>query len=84
LNLALNRHAGEWDFEALAGVLQELDLAEFDMDTLGFDEKEAQTIIAAANGDDDEDDEDEPAMSNKPKRVRCPKCGCRFTPKAEP
>lgn len=37
LNLALNKISGEWDFEKLAIVLDELELKEFDIELTGFD-----------------------------------------------
>lgn len=44
LNLALNKHAGEWDFVRLADLVQELDLGDFDMDITGFSEAELEKI----------------------------------------
>ena len=40
MNLAANRHGGEFDAPLLAGVLQELDEEGFDMDLAGFTEEE--------------------------------------------
>jgi len=36
LNLALNKHGGEWDFATLADLVQELDAGDFDMEVAGF------------------------------------------------
>ena len=44
LNLALNKHVGEWDFASLADLVQELDSGDFDMELTGFDDKELEQI----------------------------------------
>jgi len=46
LNLALNKHSGEWDFGALADVLAELHATDFDMEVAGFSEKELKELMA--------------------------------------
>lgn len=40
LNLALNKISGEWDFEKLGEILNELTINEFNIDLTGFDELE--------------------------------------------
>jgi DNA modification methylase len=46
LNLALNKHVGEWDFGALADMLTELHASDFDMEVAGFSEKELKELMA--------------------------------------
>ncbi len=45
LNLALNKHSGEWDFATLADVLQELDAGDMDMDLTGFSASELERLM---------------------------------------
>ncbi len=45
LNLALNKHAGEWDFASLADMLQELDAGDLDMELTGFGEAELERLM---------------------------------------
>lgn len=44
LNLALNKISGEWDFEKLGEILDELTINEFNIDLTGFDEFEAELL----------------------------------------
>ena len=44
LNLALNKISGEWDFEKLGEILDELTVNEFNIDLTGFDELEAELL----------------------------------------
>lgn len=44
LNLALNKHAGEWDFTALANLVMELDTGDLDMEITGFTETELEKL----------------------------------------
>lgn len=44
LNLALNKHSGEWDFSSLADLVQELDVGDFDMEIAGFGQKELEQM----------------------------------------
>ena len=46
LNLALNKHSGEWDFAALADMLGELHTGDFDMEVAVFSEKELKELMA--------------------------------------
>jgi DNA modification methylase len=45
LNLALNKHSGEWDFAALADMLTELHAGDFDLEVAGFSEKELKELM---------------------------------------
>ena len=44
LNIALNKHAGGWDFSLLAGLVGDLNSAGFDMEAIGFDTEELQQL----------------------------------------
>ena len=63
LNLALNRHSGEWDFASLADLLQELDAGDLDMEITGFGADELERMmnyVAPTVGQTDEDAVPEP------------------------
>ena len=59
-------HLGEWDMDILAAELSELDLDGYDMDTLGFDQDEADRILGKACEDDHTDAKDGGDVSNDP------------------
>jgi DNA modification methylase len=46
LNLALNKIQGDWDYEKLKDLLQELDTGEIDLELTGFDMDEIEELIA--------------------------------------
>ena len=46
LNLALNKIQGDWDYEKLKDLLQELDTGELDLELTGFDMGEIEDLIA--------------------------------------
>jgi ParB-like chromosome segregation protein Spo0J len=46
LNLALNKHAGEWDVRSLADLVAELKIGTFDLDVTGFDPTELVQLEA--------------------------------------
>jgi DNA modification methylase len=46
LNVALNKIQGDWDYEKLKDLLQELDTGEFDLELTGFDMEEIEDLIA--------------------------------------
>jgi DNA modification methylase len=59
LNIALNKISGEWDFEALKDLLQEIDTGEIDMELTGFDMSEIENLMSQFHdGDVKEDDFD--------------------------
>ena len=45
LNLALNKIQGDWDYEKLKDLLQELDTGEFDLELTGFDMDEIEDLV---------------------------------------
>jgi DNA modification methylase len=70
LNLALNKHAGEWEFASLAELLQELGSGDVDMGITGFGAEELERMMtwtAPTRGRTDEDAvPDIPAPRAKP------------------
>jgi len=46
LNIALNKHSGEWNPKALGLLLKDLQVSGFDMETVGFDAKELKAFEA--------------------------------------
>ncbi len=56
LNIALNKISGEWDFPKLRDLIIELDTGNFDLDAIGFSEKEAEDLLARQFGLIDLDD----------------------------
>ena len=76
LNIALNneRMAGEYEFSALADLIQEIDTGEFDVEALtGFSDEELEEIANWTPIPKDNQDIDEEAM--KDTKNECPKCG---------
>lgn len=60
LNLALNKISGEWDYEKLEDILEELKEADIDMDITGFGFDEVENILKDVIGSkEDEFDLDE-------------------------
>jgi DNA modification methylase len=45
LNIALNKIQGDWDYEKLTDLLQELDTGEFDLELTGFDMDEIEDLM---------------------------------------
>ncbi|GLI10768.1 methyltransferase [Paenibacillus tyrfis] len=58
LNIALNKITGEWDFDALSSLLDELKHEDFDLELTGFDLSEAEKLLDELYKHD-EPDEDE-------------------------
>ncbi|MCU6792395.1 site-specific DNA-methyltransferase [Paenibacillus sp. WQ 127069] len=58
LNIALNKITGEWDFDALAGLLEELKVDDYNIELTGFDFSEAEKLFDELHKDD-EPEEDE-------------------------
>ncbi|MCQ9359248.1 site-specific DNA-methyltransferase [Corynebacterium sp. 142RC1] len=56
LNVALNKISGDWDEAKLALVIADLDVADFDAELTGFDEKEIQQLIGSLDETEIEDD----------------------------
>jgi DNA modification methylase len=59
LNIALNKITGEWDVDALAGLLEELKMQDYNIELTGFDFSEAEKLFDELHKQDDEMDKDE-------------------------
>ena len=60
-NIAANQHGGEFDDEKLAAILKELsEIPDFDIDLLGFDSSEIDTILASITKEGQIDDDEVP------------------------
>lgn len=59
LNIALNKISGEWDFELLKDLLEELDAGDFDVELTGFDMDEIEKLMTRFFDEDDETEEDD-------------------------
>ncbi|WP_347488279.1 site-specific DNA-methyltransferase [Desulfoscipio sp. XC116] len=67
LNIALNKISGEWDFESLAKLLDELKEKDFNIEFTGFDFSEAERLWNEYMPEDDNEKEDEiPDVPDKP------------------
>lgn len=49
LNIALNKIQGDWDYEKLKNLLEELDTGEFDLELTGFDMEEIEDLMTQFN-----------------------------------
>jgi len=58
LNIALNKITGEWDTDALAGLLEDLKMQDYNIELTGFDFAEAEKLFDELHKDD-ESEEDE-------------------------
>lgn len=59
LNIALNKITGEWDFDQLAVLLDELKVEEFDLELTGFDFSEAEQLLdSLKDGNEQVEDDD--------------------------
>lgn len=57
LNVALNKVTGDWEFEALADLLKELDEQDFDVTLTGFDAAEIDDLFSQVHDKDATDDD---------------------------
>ena len=76
LNIALNKISGDWDMPKLKDVLFEIDTGSFDITITGFDIGEIEDLMTQFNP---VDGDTQPRLDEKAK-VKCPECGCEFTP----
>jgi hypothetical protein len=58
LNIALNKISGEWDFEALAKLLDDLKVEDYNVELTGFDMKEAEKLWDEYMKDETEQEEE--------------------------
>jgi len=66
LNVALNKISGEWDFESLAKLLDELKTEDYDIELSGFDMKEAEKLWDEYMPKDEQDEEELPEVPEIP------------------
>lgn len=67
LNIALNKITGDWDTEALATLLSELDKESYNIELTGFDWDEAEKLLKTLGQDDNSaDDEYEMELPEDP------------------
>ena len=66
LNIALNKISGEWEFESLAKLLDELKTEDYDIELSGFDLKEAEKIWDEFLPKDGQDEDEIPDVPEKP------------------
>jgi len=59
LNIALNKITGEWDFDQLAVLMEELKLEDYDLELTGFDFSEAEQLLDSLKDEDDQVEEEE-------------------------
>ena len=62
LNIALNKISGEWDFEALAKLLDELKEEDYDIELSGFDMKECEKLWDEFMPKDEQEEEEIPEV----------------------
>ncbi|NHN34694.1 site-specific DNA-methyltransferase [Paenibacillus agricola] len=69
LNIALNKITGEWDFDALAGLLEELKADDYNIELTGFDFSEAEKLFDELHKDNEPDEDEfdvDQALSENP------------------
>lgn len=71
MNVAANRHSGEWDFPKLKDILSDLDANGVDLELIGFTSDDFAGLL-----DGKVETNDEETGSGVPKV--CPECGCEF------
>ena len=62
LNIALNKISGDWDFEALAKLLDELKVEDYDIELTGFDFAEAEKLWDEFMPKDEQEEEEIPEL----------------------
>lgn len=79
LSIALNKISGEWDYQKLETLFNELSKEEIDLNVTGFDEKEINKIIKETEEVISENTEvDILDFSDEKFKCKCPKCGFMF------
>lgn len=79
LNIALNKITGEWDYDKLEELLEDLKNSDIDLLTTGFDEQEIEKIFKESEeiiNDNVEVSLEE--FSDDKFKCQCPKCGFFF------
>ena len=57
LNVALNKVTGDWEYEALADLIKDLEAQDFDVTLTGFDAAEIEDLFSQVHDKDAEDDD---------------------------
>lgn len=57
LNVALNKVTGDWEFEALADLIKDLETQDFDVTLTGFDAAEIEDLFSRVHDKDSTDDD---------------------------
>ena len=57
LNVALNKVTGDWEFEALADLIKDLETQDFDVTLTGFDAAEIEDLFSQVHDKDAKDDD---------------------------
>lgn len=79
LNIALNKISGEWDYQKLESIFNELDENNIDLLITGFDEKEINKLMKETEETMNENTEIDLDDFNDDKfQCKCPKCGFVF------
>lgn len=79
LSIALNKISGEWDYQKLESIFNELDENNIDLLITGFDEKEINKLIKETEETMNENTEIDLDNFNDDKfQCKCPKCGFVF------
>lgn len=79
LSVALNKISGEWDYQKLESLFNELAADNMDLSIMGFDEKEINKLIKETEetmNDNVEIDLEE--FNDEKFQCKCPKCGFVF------
>lgn len=79
LNVALNKISGEWDYQKLESIFNELENSNIDLSITGFEEKEINKLIKETEETMNENTEIDLSNFNDDKfQCKCPKCGFVF------
>ena len=78
LNIALNKIRGEWDYEMLASVLEELRAEDIDVRLTGFSEEQVDRLLELDGGDGGGEGQERDNPAKKVKGYRCPSCGHKW------
>lgn len=79
LNVALNKISGEWDYQKLENLFNELAADNMDLSIMGFDEKEINKLIKETEETMNANAEIDLEEFNDEKfQCKCPKCGFAF------
>lgn len=79
LNIALNKIAGDWDYDKLEAIMEELKNTDVDLLVTGFDEKEIEKIFKESEEIINDNEEVQLSdFSDDKFKCQCPKCGFMF------